>query len=101
MTTRLQIRIRYSGSFWRNSWKSGPEGGDDPIDIFGTKFKSPMQEWRDQKTRIEETLALHGLKYLPGGKIVGSFESTPINSIRKALANADMKDVDVEFERTM
>ncbi len=79
----------------------GPDGGDDPIDIFGTKFKSPRQEWRDKKSRIEEALALHGLKYLPGGKISGSFESTPIDSIRNALANANLHAVDVEFERAM
>jgi hypothetical protein len=79
----------------------GPDGGDDPIDLFGTKFKSTRQEWRDKKARIEEALALHGLKYLPGGKISGSFESTPIDSIRKALASADLQAVDVEFERTM
>lgn len=78
-----------------------PDGGDDPIDVFGIKFMSPRQEWKDRKARIEEALALHGLKYVPGGKILSSFESTPIDSIRKALANADLRAVDVEFERTM
>lgn len=78
-----------------------PPGTDSSGDVFGLSLKSPFQEWLDKKSRVEKALSSHGLQYQKGGQIVYLFTSAPTESMHTALANRDIKTVEIEFKRAL
>ena len=56
--------------------------------------------WRDEdRKRIQQVLAEHGLSYHQGGKILGGSTGAPTRSLEAALKSRDLHAVEEEFKR--
>lgn len=57
--------------------------------------------WNTKRDRIRKALAMHGLSYHHGGKILGGGPGVPSRSLKEILEDRDLVAIETEFQRAV
>jgi hypothetical protein len=64
----------------------------------------PFSKWDayklEDRNKIESILAQYGLKYIPGGKVVGMV-ATPSRTLEQFIRDRDLTSIEFEFDRAL